>query len=134
MIVVDTNVISYLFINGDNSKYARKLLVQDSQWIAPVLWKSEFRNVLALYLRQGHFSLQKTLSLLHESEHLMRNAAYEINSTKVMQLVSESKCSAYDCEFVVLAQELSIPLITLDKKLIKEFPKTAHSLKAYVKG
>ncbi len=26
-------------------------------WIAPILWKSEFRNVLALYIRQGYLSL-----------------------------------------------------------------------------
>ena len=53
MIVVDTNVVSYLYLNGERSHQAEKLLSLDPHWCAPVLWRSEFRNVLGLYLRKG---------------------------------------------------------------------------------
>ena len=57
MIVVDTNVIAYLFIKGDYSDNAMKLLKSDPVWIVPYLWKSEFRNVLTLYIRQNHLTI-----------------------------------------------------------------------------
>jgi predicted nucleic acid-binding protein len=39
----------------------------------------------------------------------------------------------YDCEFVALAQHLDVPLVTADKKILREFPAIAKSLDAYGK-
>lgn len=52
---------------------------------------------------------------------------FEINSIQVMSLVSESSCSAYDCEFVALADDFSVTLVTFDKMIIREFPDIAIS-------
>ena len=51
MIVVDTNIISYLYISGERSQQSEDLLSFDPNWVAPILWRSEFRNILAQYLR-----------------------------------------------------------------------------------
>ena len=59
MIVVDTNVIAYLFINGDQTEKAKSLLLYDAEWIAPFLWRSEFRNILALYIRKNILVMKK---------------------------------------------------------------------------
>ena len=130
MIVVDTNVIAYLFIKGDYTPKAKKLLKTDSEWIAPILWKSEFRNVLALYLRQGHLTLENSYLLLDEAENFMYESEFEVKSNDVMQLVSISNCSAYDCEFVALAQSFNLKLYTTDKKVLSEFPDLTISLKS----
>lgn len=130
MIVADTNVIAYLFISGDQSDQARKLVKIDPDWIAPVLWKSEFRNVLALYMRKGFLSYENSILLLNEVEYFMKEHEFDVNSSDVMKLVSTSNCSAYDCEYVALAQSLNLKLYTSDKKLIKEFPDTVVSLKS----
>lgn len=130
MIVVDTNVIAYLFITGDYTKQAKKLLKTDHDWIAPILWKSEFRNVLALYMRRGYLSLENSTLLLEEAENFMNDSEYEVKSYNIMELVTESNCSAYDCEFVALAQTLNLKLYTSDKKIIKEFPDIVISLKS----
>jgi len=53
-------------------------------------------------------------------------------SMDVLQLVSESKCSAYDCEFVALARDLNVKLVTVDKQILREFPGDAISLEKYV--
>lgn len=45
MIVVDTNVIVYLYMTGDYSAQAEQALLKDPLWVAPPLWRSEFRNV-----------------------------------------------------------------------------------------
>jgi len=60
----------------------------------------------------------------------MTGAEFEVESTAVLDLVSRSDCSAYDCEFIALADKLGTSLVTLDRKLLKAFPKRAVSLAA----
>ena len=127
MIVVDTNVISYLYLNGERSQQAEKLLSMDPHWCAPVLWRSEFRSVLSLYLRKGLLTLAEVLLILEQAEDLLGDHEYEVPSADIMQLVSQSDCSAYDCEFVALAKYLGVSLVTAGKKLLKEFPSIAKS-------
>ena len=129
MIVVDTNVIAYLFIQGDFSENAISLLKFDSTWLAPYLWKSEFRNVLSFYFRQGHLSLKDAQSIINEAEEFMSGNEYNVNSFEVFELISNSDCSSYDCEFVALAKRLGLDFYTSDKKLLKEFPEIAIDLK-----
>ncbi len=128
MIVADTNIISYLFLPTDYSDKASQLFIKDPEWIAPELWRSEFRNVLALYLRQNLITLTQALALQAEAESLMNDREYSIPSTDVLNLVASSACSAYDCEFVALARQLALKLVTQDKKLLREFPEIAISL------
>ena len=132
MIVVDTNIISYLYISGNRSQDSEDLLSADSNWVAPILWRSEFRNVLALYLRKNILDFDEVLLIIQQAEQLLSNDEYDISSTHVMQLVKNSKCSAYDCEFVALAQYLDVPLITADKNISREFPDTAKSADSYI--
>ena len=128
MIVVDTNIISYFYISGERSNQAEQLLVADPHWHAPILWRSEFRNVLSQYLRKGILAFDEVLLIIQQAEKLLADNEFEIPSAHIMQLVSSSNCSAYDCEFVALAQYLNAPLITADKKVLREFPNVAKSL------
>jgi predicted nucleic acid-binding protein len=134
MIVVDTNIIVYLYIHGEHSTQTEALLSQDAAWAVPGLWRSEFRNVLALYLRKKLLTLEDALEIIGQAEFLLQDHEYQVSSAKVMQLVAASACSAYDCEFVALAQALKLPLVTVDKKLTREFPATAYTLDAYLHG
>ncbi len=127
MIVADTNTIAYLLIAGERTLQARKVLKRDPEWAAPLLWRSEFRSVLTFYLRRRLMSLAQALQLMEEAENLMRGAEYEVVSSRVLSLTADSQCSAYDCEFVALAQELGVPLITSDARMLSEFPSIASS-------
>jgi predicted nucleic acid-binding protein len=131
MIVVDTNIISYFYITSNQSSLAEKLFTANPNWNAPALWKSEFRNVLSLYLRKGFLELEEVLIILQQAEKLMHGNEYEVSSSHIMQLVNSSNCLSYDCEFVALAQYLDVPLITADKKILRKFPKYATSLESY---
>ncbi len=132
MIVVDAHVIAYFWIQGEYTKFAENLLKKDSNWIAPFLWRSEFRNVLAGYLRKNLLTLDKALRLISAAEEQLNNNEYLVTSDVVMNLVSLSSCSAYDCEFVALAKDFNINLVTSDKKIVKEFPSIAIPLKNFV--
>ena len=115
MIVVDTSVIASLWVPNDMEELAYEVLRKDPDWVAPLLWRSELRNVLALYLRKNILELSTILQSIQEAEQLMESHAYEVNSTQVLQLVHNSSCSSYDCEFVALADDLGIQLVSFDK-------------------
>jgi predicted nucleic acid-binding protein len=122
MIVVDTNILAYLYLPGDLTANVEKLLQQDPEWAAPILWRSEFRNVLTGYLRRKYLNLTQARAIQQEAESLMTGLEFEVDSASVLTLANDSDCSAYDCEFVVLAKQLSIVLLTMDKKLLQAFP------------
>lgn len=132
MIVADTNVIAYLLISGERSSEAEEARTIDSDWAVPVLWKSEFNNVLALYIRKNLMTLDDTIELAEEAERLIGENEYEVPAYRVLTLVDSSPRSAYDCEFIALAQDLGVQLVTVDKKLLASFPETAISLSDFV--
>lgn len=132
MIVVDTNVIGYLFLTSDRSPQSEQALLIDPQWAAPLLWRSEFHSVLALYIKRNLLSLQDAGQIMDEATSLMRGKEYEVASLQVLRLVSTSTCSAYDCEFVALAQDLAVPLVTVDSQVVRQFPSVVTSLDAFV--
>ena len=128
MTVVDTNILAYLYLPGDFTARAEHLLTMEPAWTAPRLWRSEFRNILAGYMRRGMLSLDEACSLQREAETLLSGAEYEVDSLDVLKLVRDSDCSAYDCEFVALAQRLDVKLYTMDKKVLRAFPGRAVPL------
>jgi predicted nucleic acid-binding protein len=128
VIVVDTNVIAYLWLPGTSTSKAEALLQADPEWAAPVLWRSEFRNVLAGLLRRGEVDLETAIRLAEASEEHMRGREFSVGPAEVLERVVASRCSAYDCEFVVLAEELGVALVTTDRQVLKSFPQTAISL------
>jgi len=127
MIVVDTNIIGYLYLTSEYSTQVEEVLLKDPQWVAPLLWRSEFRNVLALYIRKDILRFEDAVQIMDNAMSLMRGGEYEVASLEVLRLIKESRCSAYDCEFVALALDLGIPLITRDKQILEEFPQYAIS-------
>lgn len=130
MIVVDSNVLAYLYLPGEYTAAAEELLEHDPDWAAPVLWRSEFRNILAGYLRRGKLTFEQAHALQSEAEDLLRGAEYEVDSRSVLELVRDSECSAYDCEFVALAMQLGTKLVTMDGKVLRSFPGIAVALSA----
>ena len=130
MIVVDTNVLAYLYLPTEFSAQAEALLERDADWAAPVLWRSEFRNILAGYMRRRALSFADACALQAEAEDLLAGNEHEVDSKDVLELVRTSDCSAYDCEFAALALRLGVKLVTMDRKLLKAFPKQVVALAA----
>jgi predicted nucleic acid-binding protein len=131
MIVADTNLIAYLMIEGDFTPQAELVYQFDSNWVAPYLWRSKFRNILALYLRKDYLSMAEAKTIMAQAEALMKNKEFELDSTSILKMIWNSTLSAYDCEYVVLAEKLGVNLITNDRKILKSFPDLAVSLESY---
>jgi len=134
VIVADTNLISYFLLEDSHSEIAVQVYQKDSDWIAPFLWRSEFRNIIALYVRQAILTSDESLAVMDTAIELMTGQEYAVSSYKVLQLAHQSNQSAYDCEFVAVAEDMEIPLVTSDKKLLKAFPEIAISPQDFVGG
>lgn len=132
MIVVDTNVIAYLWLPCPETASAQRALELDGEWCAPLLWRSEFRNVLAGVARSGAISLEAARRTADDAEAQMRGREFAVETAAVLAAAATSNCSAYDCEFVVLARALDVPLITADRQVLRAFPGVAQSLARFV--
>ncbi|MCU0599151.1 MAG: type II toxin-antitoxin system VapC family toxin [Desulfobacterales bacterium] len=133
MIVVDANIIGYLFLSGEQSVLAERALKKDNEWAAPILWRSEFRNVLTHYMRKNIIQLEQAQQIMNSALTLLKGREYEVPSYEVLRLASTSNCSAYDCEFIAMANDLQVPFVTVDKQLLREFSSVAVSLNSFGK-
>ncbi len=132
MIVADTNLIAYALITGTGSEKARQVLIKDQSWSAPRLWRSEFMNILALYMRRRQFDFVVAVDLFQGAERLLEGNEYEVDCSRVLRLTESSSCSAYDCQFVALAMELKVTLVTSDREILREFPGVALAPEKFV--
>lgn len=128
MIVVDTNVLGYLYIPAAQTEMAEQVFLKDPEWLAPRLWRSELRNVLALYLRRSLLQLEDALAIMSQAERMMTGREVEAPSFQILSLAQASGRSAYDCEFVAVAEELGAPFVTADQQLVRAFPGIATTL------
>ena len=131
MIVADTNLLIYLYVQGQRTKESEAVLQRDALWAAPLLWRSEFRNSLIGLVRAHALQLDDALTMIDEAERWLTEREYSVVSRQVLTLANRSGCSAYDCEFVALAQDLEVPLVTTDRQVLKAFPTSAISPSAF---
>jgi predicted nucleic acid-binding protein len=132
MIVVDTNLLIYLYVPSTLTAQAEAVFQRDPLWVAALLWRSEFRNTLVGLVRQGSLSLETARQIAQRAESWMSGREYTVVTDHVLRLAAESDCSAYDCEFVAVAQDLGLALVTADRQLLKAFPSTAVEPDAFV--
>ena len=128
MIVVDSNVLAYLYLPGEHTARAEALLEREPEWAAPLLWRSQFRYILAGYMRLETITFAQAAALQREAEGSLAGSEFEVDSLSVLELARDGDCSAYDCEFIALAMKLKTKLVTMDGKLLKAFPKQAVAL------
>jgi predicted nucleic acid-binding protein len=132
MLVVDTNIVAYLYLDPHYLSQLQAVLDRDQEWIAPSLWRSELRSVLLLYLRQGSIGMDRAIKVMGAAESLLGTIDYFPISSHVLALALASGCSAYDCEFVALARDMGTVLITYDRKLLAAFPTVALTPTTYL--
>jgi predicted nucleic acid-binding protein len=132
VIVVDTNVIHYCWVRGQNTEVAQAVRRKDPDWHAPILWRSELRNVLTAYLRRRLMSRIQIAGILRIADRALVESEHIVGDDLVLDVVESSTLTAYDAEFVALAGALSVPLVTADKAVLRAFPDRSLTMEAFV--
>jgi predicted nucleic acid-binding protein len=78
--------------------------------------------------------LDDALQIADQVDADMRGATASVRTADVLRLVNASGHSAYDCEYVALAQRLGATLVTGDQRVAKVFPDTAVLMEEFVSG
>lgn len=132
MIIVDTNVLAYLFLDSEFTPLAEGVLRKDPVWAAPILWRSEFASVLVQSHRHKGLDLEVARGFWKDAEALLAGREYLAPAEDTLGLAAESGCSAYACEFVALAQILKVPLVTQDSQVMRAFPRATTSMEGFL--
>jgi predicted nucleic acid-binding protein len=122
VIVVDTNIVAYFALRGPHAAMADAIFAADADWAAPALWRSEFQNILATFLRRKEFDLKHAVAVFDAAQLTIAGREFVPATKDVLGLAHSSGRSAYDCEFVAVARDLGRPLVTNDRRLRDSFP------------
>jgi predicted nucleic acid-binding protein len=133
VIVVDAMVIADLLLAEPGRASSSGVLEADPQWAAPILWRSEVANVLATRVRHGERTLESVLECFANGLELLEGKEHPVPHDRVLRACAASGCTAYDCEYVVLAEMRGVPLVTGDRQVLDAFPGLAVSPEAFVR-
>lgn len=131
MIVVDANVIAYAVIPGARTTAALAAIEMDPEWVAPPLWRSELRNILATSVRTKRLTRGQASRAWAQAERLVIDATLTLDFETILGLSVKTGASAYDCEYVALAKALGVALLTADGRLAQRFPYVASTLERF---
>jgi predicted nucleic acid-binding protein len=133
VIVVDSNVVAYCWLNGPKTALAQRVRMLDSDWHVPLLWRSELRSILGGYIRRADPSLKQATVVMQRIEAELEGHEHLVESDDVLSLLKASDLSAYDCEFVALARAFGARLVTEDRAILKAFPKDAVPMAVFAR-
>ena len=120
-----------LWLPGEFTTAAERLLADDAEWAVPLLWRSEFRSVLAGAHKRRTLSLPRANEIAATAELQLRGREFSVDTAHVLSLARQSGCSTYDCEFVALAHDLGVRLVTNDAAVLRAFPDVAVPLQRF---
>jgi predicted nucleic acid-binding protein len=127
VVLVDTNIVAYLMIEGDRTAAAQKLFERDRDWCSEAFAMVEFSNILATYTRTKALTQAQGVRLLTEA-HTLMSTLHNIANMQALQTAIEHRISAYDARFISLAKHLKQKLVTEDMKLRAAVPLWTISL------
>ena len=133
MVVVDTNVVAYLLIEGERTAEAQALYARDADWRSDAFLLAEFSNLLATYRRGGILDKETAAALLASAERIM-SGLVQLPHASALEIAAEFGVSAYDARFLGAARGLGARLVTEDAKLRKAAPGLTQSLAQALAG
>jgi len=133
VIVVDNSVLVSFWLPGAGAELAEAAKAKDGVWAVPILWRAEFGNVLAGYLRRNRLTEAEANAAFLNAQKDIGAQEFTVPADRILRLVLRSQCSAYECEYVALAQDLDVPMVTTSEQVVREFPQTAVSLATFAR-
>ena len=128
MLLVDTNVVAYLLIEGDHTEAAQELHTRDSDWRSEAFLLVEFTNVLVSSIARKRMTLSMAKDFLAKAASLFDGKLGRIPHASVLAIATRHRVSAYDARFLSLADQLGSRLITEDARLRAAAPALTQSL------
>jgi predicted nucleic acid-binding protein len=110
MVVVDTNILAYLLIEGDRNLDVQALFARDADWKSEAFVLIEFSNILATYLRADSLTRNQAHALLVEAEKRLTGLV-SLPHARALRVAEQFGVSA---RFLGAAQSFKTRLVTED--------------------
>ena len=128
MVVVDTNVLAWLFVEGEPSANTRALYAHDADWHSERFVLIEMTNVLATTMRVRGMTLTRASDALLAASRLIEPGLVTVEHADALAFASRYRVSAYDARFLAAARALDTRLVTEDSRLRRAAPALTRSL------
>ncbi len=132
MIVADVNLIAYLLIRGNQTQKVQNVYQLDPEWKLPYLWRHEFLNILNKYVQHGGMPIEQSYILWEKAIDTFLTSECPVDYQDVLSVSVQYGISAYDAQYVSLAKQLEIKLITEDKSLSRVCPEVILTSNQYL--
>ncbi|KAB2639892.1 MAG: type II toxin-antitoxin system VapC family toxin [Verrucomicrobia bacterium] len=132
MIVVDSSVISFLFLEGELTESVKELHRIDSEWITPPILNHEMLNILAV-VGTADQAVAPMEEIWRDLRALLGSRQQVPDPLRSLHLAIELKISGYEAQYVALAQQLNMPLVTEEQRLLEQLPALCLSIEEALK-
>ena len=95
------------------------------------LWRHEYLNVLATFVRNGGATITDGQSLWRRGVDLFGAREQSVDMESALVLATGNRISAYDAQYIALAQQLQTFCVTEDQRLLKIFPTLTRTMQAF---
>ncbi len=121
-IISDTNIFLAVVLN-EPEKDAIIEMTPNANAISPEILPYEIGNALTAMVKRKNLTHADALTALGMAESIPVRLV-SVNIQKALEIALEHNIYAYDAYFLQCAKKLSLPLLTLDRRM----KKVAHSL------
>jgi predicted nucleic acid-binding protein len=133
VIVVDTSILIPAFVDAPSSARARRVIDPRARWVLPPMWRFEFTSAMATLIRAGEIDPVTAYGAMDDARTAVVSREVPVDQGQVIRVSIRHKISAYDAQYIALADEYGVVCVTSDKDLLKKAPDQTISLDAYLK-
>ena len=127
MLLVDTNILAYMLIEGDRTQAVQQLFARDPDWCSEAFVMVEFSNILATCVRHRTLTQAQGVQLLTDA-HMLLPTLHNVAHDQAFETAMQFGISASDARLITLARQLKSKLITEDANLHAAVPAWTLSL------
>jgi predicted nucleic acid-binding protein len=132
VIVVDAHVVVYSVVESEDSASARRVALKDPKWLVPPLWRYEVTSALASFVRNRVMTRDDAVRALAEAAELVAGRESPVDQARALRAALDFGISAYDAQYIALAQERAIACVTSDGPLARRAVGVAVLLNEFV--
>lgn len=133
MIVADANLLVYRYVRGPFSTLADAANAKDPDWRVPPFWRCEFTSALLKMIRGAALAEGDARSAIADAERHMTGRDVPVPQERALLTAARFGTSAYDAQYVTLAEMLGVRCVTADRPLIAKAPSACILLHDFVR-
>lgn len=120
MIVADGNLIVYRHVAGPLTPLPNAARGKDSDWRTAALWRCEMTSAVVKMIRGAVLEESDALAAMAAADAEMADRETSVPQDRAMRVALRYGISAYDAQYIALAEMLGGPCVSADAALIKK--------------